>query len=83
MIRRNEYHTTKETYGECQTDVSVYHTKYLLADEWTDQNFTERADVKKMELTPQLSHTYLSTETIFTQFVCSRCENNDKRTYVT
>jgi hypothetical protein len=42
MIRRNEYHTTKEAYGECQTDVSMYHTKYLLAEQRTDQNFTER-----------------------------------------
>jgi len=28
----------------------MYHTKYLLVDQWTDQNFTKRAEVKKMEL---------------------------------
>jgi len=62
MIPRNEYDTTIETYEECQTYVSVYHTKYPLADQQTDQNFTEWAKVKKTELTTQLSHTYLSTE---------------------
>jgi len=41
MIPRNEYDTTIETYEECQTYVSVYHTKYPLADQQTDQNFTE------------------------------------------
>ena len=24
MIRRNEYDATKETYGDCQTDVSMF-----------------------------------------------------------